>query len=97
VYRLLMLSRLDAVFNPLEIFSTLVGALAHDVGHPGLNNLFLVKSKHPLALTYNDRSPLENMHASVLYEVFMPCDAMTTYQLGTPYCAWTTHYSICLY
>ena len=69
VYRLLMLSRLSAVFTPLEIFSTLIGALAHDVGHPGLNNLFLVKSKHPLALTYNDKSPLENMHTSVLYEV----------------------------
>jgi len=71
VYRLLMLSRLNELFNPLEIFSTLIGALAHDVGHPGLNNLFLVKSKHPLALTYNDKSPLENMHASVLYEVVL--------------------------
>ena len=72
VYRLLMLSRLSNVFTPLEIFSTLIGALAHDVGHPGLNNLFLVKSKHPLALTYNDKSPLENMHTSVLYEVPYP-------------------------
>ena len=69
VYRLLMLSRLSAVFTPLEIFSTLIGALAHDVGHPGLNNLFLIKSKHPLALAHNDKSPLENMHCVALYEV----------------------------
>jgi len=71
VYRLLMLSRLSAVFTPLEIFSTLIGALAHDVGHPGLNNLFLIKSKHPLALAHNDKSPLENMHCVALYEVLM--------------------------
>jgi len=69
VYQLLMLSRLNELFNPLEIFSTLIGALAHDVGHLGLNNLFLVKSKHPLALAHNDKSPLENMHCVTLYEV----------------------------
>jgi 3',5'-cyclic-nucleotide phosphodiesterase len=51
------------------VFSVLVGALAHDVGHPGLNNLFLVKSKHELAMSHNDRSPLENMHCVVLYEI----------------------------
>ncbi len=28
-----------------------------------------MKSKHPLALAYNDKSPLENMHCVVLYEI----------------------------
>ena len=69
VYRLTTLSHLNEIFNELEVFSLLIGALAHDVGHPGLNNLYLVKAKHPLALSHNDKSPLENMHCVVLYEV----------------------------
>ncbi len=47
----------------------ILAGLAHDVGHPGVNNPFLILSKHDLALRYNDKSPLENMHASVLYEI----------------------------
>mgnify|MGYP005991670153 CR=1 FL=1 len=68
-YRLIMIPQLNVVFTPLEVLALLVGALAHDVGHPGINNLFLVKSKHELALQHNDRSPLENMHCVVLYEI----------------------------
>jgi hypothetical protein len=68
-YRLLLIPKLTAIFTSLEVFSLLVGALAHDVGHIGKNNAFLVKAKHELALRHNDKSPLENMHCVVLYEV----------------------------
>lgn len=68
-YRLLMITSLDLMLNSLELFSLLIGALGHDVGHPGLNNLYLVKAKHQLALQHNDKSPLENMHCVVLYEL----------------------------
>lgn len=69
VYRLVMVPHLNLAFSTLEVFSILIAALAHDVGHPGVNNLYLVKSRSELALRHNDRSPLENMHCSVLYEV----------------------------
>lgn len=69
VYRLLMIPHLNLVLSSLELFSSLVAALAHDVGHPGLNNLYLVKSRNELALRHNDKSPLENMHCAVLYEI----------------------------
>merc|ERR1719362_242754 len=46
--------------------ASLIAALAHDVGHLGMNNLFLTSSRHQLAITYNDRSVLENYHASML-------------------------------
>ena len=71
VFRLIMVSELHKVLSPLEIFSTVVAAIGHDVGHPGVNNGFLVKSKDKLAMIHNDRSPLENMHCSLLYEIMM--------------------------
>lgn len=38
-------------------------------GHPGVNNAFLVKTKSDLAMYHNDKSPLENMHCSTLYQL----------------------------
>ena len=34
------------------------------MGHPGLNNDYLVKTEHPHAVTYHDKSPLENFHSA---------------------------------
>ena len=47
----------------------LVAAVSHDVGHLGVNNAFLIKSKHEIAVRYSFKSPLENMHCAVLFEV----------------------------
>ena len=68
-YRLMMVSKLHLVLSDLEAFSMLVAAIAHDVGHIGVNNAFLVKTRHDLAMLHNDKSPLENMHCSLLYEI----------------------------
>jgi hypothetical protein len=68
-YFLTVSSGLQDALNNLEVFSILVAALSHDVGHPGWNNAYLIKARHDLALLHNDRSPLENMHCAVLYEV----------------------------
>jgi len=54
--------------NFQDVFALLAAAIAHDVRHPGVNNAFLVSSGAPLAITYNDKSVLENMHASVFFE-----------------------------
>lgn len=50
----------------LRSVSMCVAALGHDLGHPGLNNSFQVNSRDSLAVTYNDRSVLENFHAAEL-------------------------------
>lgn len=55
VYRVVMVPGLNLVLSPLEIFSMLVAAIGHDVGHPGVNNAFLVKIKHDLAMRHNDK------------------------------------------
>ena len=47
-----------------DIAVALFSAAIHDYDHPGLNNLFLINSSNTLAMTYNDRSVLENHHVS---------------------------------
>jgi 3'5'-cyclic nucleotide phosphodiesterase len=66
-YHSLMRGQLISHLNPEQRFAFLVAAACHDVGHLGVNNVYLVDSHHPLSLTYNDVSPLENMHAAVTF------------------------------
>jgi 3',5'-cyclic-nucleotide phosphodiesterase len=58
-------SPLVEILRPFEALSLLIAAIGHDVGHPGVNNLFLVKIKAPLAQMYNDKSVLESYHTAV--------------------------------
>lgn len=51
-------------FNFQDILAMFVAAIAHDVGHFGVTNSFLVATRADLATTYNDESVLENMHTS---------------------------------
>jgi len=50
-------------------FCLLLGAIAHDLGHLGVTNQYLVETANELAVRYNDRSPLENMHCSTLFQI----------------------------
>ena len=59
------------IFSDLDLFSTLIAALGHDVDHPGVNNTFLIVTDHPIAVTYNDISPLENHHAATCIRVIL--------------------------
>eukprot|EP00956_Cyclotella_meneghiniana_P020442 scaffold36198_cov43-Cyclotella_meneghiniana.AAC.1 len=55
---------LKNAMSRLDMYSMLLAAAAHDVGHPGTNNLYQINAQTHLAITYNDKSPLESMHAS---------------------------------
>lgn len=46
-----------------------LAAAAHDVGHPGRNNAFLVNTGSQLAVLYNDKAVLENHHVSTLFRL----------------------------
>lgn len=52
--------------DDIDVLSCLIGALGHDLDHPGVNNIFFVKLRHPIALKFNDQGILENYHAYML-------------------------------
>lgn len=55
---------LERLLSPHDALTLLVSAIGHDVGHPGVNNAFLVACNHQLAGMYNDKSVLENYHCA---------------------------------
>ncbi|KAI0840445.1 HD-domain/PDEase-like protein [Hypoxylon sp. FL0890] len=62
-------SVLAYLLRPFEALALLVGAIGHDVGHPGVNNGFLVVLNAPLAQLYNDRSVLESFHCAAYSQI----------------------------
>ncbi|XP_007891203.1 cAMP-specific 3',5'-cyclic phosphodiesterase 7B isoform X1 [Callorhinchus milii] len=54
--------KLAHYLTPLDIMLGLMAAAAHDVDHPGVNQPFLIKTKHHLASLYQNVSVLENHH-----------------------------------
>ncbi|PGH33458.1 hypothetical protein GX50_03693 [[Emmonsia] crescens] len=52
------------LLTPSDALTLLITAIGHDVGHPGVNNVFLVKLNAPLAQLYNDNSVLESFHCA---------------------------------
>lgn len=56
-------------FTDVDWLQIMFSACVHDIRHPGLTNDFLVKTRHALALRYNDRAVLENYHAASAFEI----------------------------
>ena len=54
---------------PLERFCVLLASAVHDLGHPGVNNDFLVRTRHRLAGLYNDRSVNEHFHCATAFDL----------------------------
>ncbi|KAI9746700.1 MAG: 3',5'-cyclic-nucleotide phosphodiesterase [Claussenomyces sp. TS43310] len=62
-------SPLAALMKPFDALTLLITAIGHDVGHPGVNNAFLVTLNAPLAQLYNDRSVLESFHCAAYSQI----------------------------
>ncbi|KIV80745.1 hypothetical protein PV11_08227 [Exophiala sideris] len=62
-------SPLARLLGPFEALTLLISAIGHDVGHPGVNNMFLVKLNAPLAQLYNDQSVLESFHCAAYSQI----------------------------
>merc|ERR1719329_441842 len=52
------------MLSDLQVVAALLAAMVHDTDHPGVMNNFLVATRHPLAVLYNQQSVLENHHIS---------------------------------
>ena len=50
-----------------DLASLFISAAAHDVDHPGNNNLYETKTHSKLATLYNDQAVLENHHAATFF------------------------------
>jgi len=53
--------------TPSDCLAALLSAAMHDYDHPGFNNNFHIRTTAYLAILYNDRSVLENLHC---YQIF---------------------------
>ncbi|KAL8939333.1 MAG: hypothetical protein Q9211_002787 [Gyalolechia sp. 1 TL-2023] len=62
-------SAIGSLLQPFDALTLLVSAIGHDVGHPGVNNAFLVALNAPLAQLYNDRSVLESFHCAAYSQI----------------------------
>jgi hypothetical protein len=62
-------SPIAELLKPFDALTLLVSAIGHDVGHPGVNNAFLVALNAPLAQLYNDRSVLESFHCAAYSQI----------------------------
>lgn len=59
----------DQFLTSLDRFALLISALCHDMNHPGVNNSFLIRTRSELAVTYNDKSALENFHCASTFKL----------------------------
>lgn len=70
-------------FSHLEVFTAIIAACVHDVDHQGRTNAFLIKTRHPWAILYNDMSVLENHHVATAFEIMQDpaCDILCHFSL----------------
>lgn len=73
-------NKFDRFLLPMENFALFLSGLGHDLNHPGVTNVFMINSRHPLAVRYNDISVLENHHAATLIKFLeLPgCDILSS-------------------
>ena len=66
--------RMIGNLSDFEMMAIIVSTWCHDFEHPGFNNFFLVESKSPWAIEYNDKSPLENHHIAATFKIAAESD-----------------------
>lgn len=64
-------SDIHKFLNPIETMASIIAGLGHDVGHPGVTSRYLITTRDPLSLQFNDISVLESMHCSTIYQLML--------------------------
>lgn len=65
MYTLILATNVAGRLKPIELAATFVGAVCHDLDHPGLSNTYQNAEKTTLSERYEGESPLENHHLAV--------------------------------
>ena len=65
----------QGVVDGLTVLACYLAASIHDYDHTGCNNDYLIKTRNPLAIMYNDASPNENHHVAHAYGLLMSSPA----------------------
>ena len=81
-YYLFKFTQLKSNYDSLGVFSMLIAALMHDVDHRGRTNVFEANSLSDIALTYNDKSILENHHCSTSFQLLRQTKYNITHTLS---------------
>ncbi|GAX78429.1 hypothetical protein CEUSTIGMA_g5870.t1 [Chlamydomonas eustigma] len=63
-----ILTQGDNFYN-YKLFVCYVAAIVHDFEHRGVNNDYLIRTGDPLAIRYNDISPMENHHLAAAFQL----------------------------
>lgn len=58
-----------SILNPVEALTLLIIAIGHDVGHPGVTNMFLTNAKTPIAEAFSYKSILESYHSAAFQRI----------------------------
>lgn len=64
-------SGIGALLTFADILSLLSSAIAASLGHPGTTNGFLVNTRGEIAMRYNDKSPIQNLCASMFFDLLL--------------------------
>lgn len=57
--------------SDLNVMACFISCLMSDLAHPGVNNAYLIATKHPKAIRYNDKSVLENHHCAMAFKLLL--------------------------
>ena len=71
LYTMLIKGNLKAKMklDDLSKFAIIIGALGHDLKHPGQNNMFHIATRSKIAIRYNDKSVLENYQIANIFKI----------------------------
>ncbi|KAJ8603281.1 hypothetical protein CTAYLR_006940 [Chrysophaeum taylorii] len=65
MYTLILATNVAGRLRPIELAATYVGAVCHDLDHPGLSNAYQNSEHTALSRQYDGESPLENHHLTM--------------------------------
>jgi len=65
----IIVSGLDTVFTPFELFALFVSSICHDANHDGFTNVFNIKAQTPLGILFKNQSVMETHHCAIAIDI----------------------------